>query len=351
MLAKPILVAPLLLQHPIQICAKLPGGRNGRLGLPLRAQQPLIVRAHGAWRQLVRLNDLDDDPLEPGTPAPDMAVLRLAAGAVRARHQARIGGQFLRAPKARDGADLRLQQERPEGADAGNGLQALRDGILPNVALNVLVQREDLLREQVEVGEQEIHLPADDGGQGDGRQPGPSRPTVQIKRRTPQVLGREIGVNAVLEDRALAHQKRAAAQELSVGARDRIRNPDRRQQVHAGEFGELARVDGIGLGARLPDELDLIRVGDLDAVALRRELLLEPRPVERRLQHDRQRSREARKPGVDGGEVGRESPLFGDQAAIHVDRTGGDVALMQIHADVDHTASRSDTGEAVPFVA
>jgi hypothetical protein len=34
MLAKPFGVTPLLLQHPVQVGAELPGCRDGRLGLP-----------------------------------------------------------------------------------------------------------------------------------------------------------------------------------------------------------------------------------------------------------------------------------------------------------------------------
>ena len=76
---------------------------------------------------------------------------------------------------------------------------------------------------------------------------------------------------------------------MAQRAGGRVRDPDGREKVHASELGQLAGVDGVGLRAGLPDELDLVRMGDDDTVAEGRELALQPMPVERCLECEGQR--------------------------------------------------------------
>ncbi len=87
-------------------------------------------------------------------------------------------------------------------------------------------------------------------------------------------------MDAVLDLRALAHEESATVEQLAAPARRGVRNPDRGEQIGAEQFRELAGVDGVRLGACLPDELDLARVGDAHGVALGIELVMEPLPVE-----------------------------------------------------------------------
>ena len=94
-LPKPLVVAPAFLQHPENVAAELPRRGRRRLRFPLRAEQVSIVRADRPRRQLQRLHDPHQDPLEPviahlgersiGSSSPPPAPRR--------RHQARVRGQ------------------------------------------------------------------------------------------------------------------------------------------------------------------------------------------------------------------------------------------------------------------
>jgi hypothetical protein len=106
------------------------------------------------------------------------------------------------------------------------------------VALDVLVERGDLRREQIEIREQQIDLPTHNRWQRDRDEPRASGAPIQIERGAAEILGGEIGVDAILEDGALAHQKGAPAQELALRARGRVRNPGGGQQMDARELGQ-----------------------------------------------------------------------------------------------------------------
>jgi hypothetical protein len=57
------------------------------------------------------LEDFDHDPLEPRVPAADGAMAGLAAGTAGARREARIRRQVGRIAKARERANLGLENE------------------------------------------------------------------------------------------------------------------------------------------------------------------------------------------------------------------------------------------------
>src|SRR3990172_2075352 len=132
MLLEPLLVAPALLQTPVQVAAQLARRGDRRLRLALGAQQLLIVMPDRTGRQLQALRDLDQDPLEPRAPrSAHAAVRRLAAGTLGARDQTRVRGQLVARVEAVDRADLRQQQRGPEGPDPRPGLEQQRSrGVL-----------------------------------------------------------------------------------------------------------------------------------------------------------------------------------------------------------------------------
>jgi len=113
------------------------------------------------------------------------------------------------------------------------------------------------------------------------------------------------------------------------------------REMHTGEFRELARVNGVGLGAGLPDELHLVGMGDEDAVAEGRELAFQPVPVERRLERDGQRLRQRAQPSAQRVEAWLEPPVLSEHRARVVECTGRDVPLMNIESDGDHESSRA----------
>ena len=88
-----------------------------------------------------------------------------------------------------------------------------------------------------------------------------------------------MSVNPILEARALAHQEGASTQELAPPTRVEIGNPNRGEEVDAQQCGQFTRVDGIGLGACLPDELDMERVRDPHRVPMLGKPRRQPFPV------------------------------------------------------------------------
>jgi hypothetical protein len=85
-------------------------------------------------------------------------------------------------------------------------------------------------------------------------------------------------MDPVPEHGALPDEKHATAEELAEGPGLRIGNPDGGEEVDACEFGDLPGVDGIDRGARLPDALHVVRVGDHDAMAQGGQRAFEPVP-------------------------------------------------------------------------
>lgn len=88
--------------------AELARRGDGGFGLPVRAQQVLIVLSHGPGRQLQRPEDFDEHPLDARDPAADRSVMCLPAGAVGTGHAwvcVRLGGP-LRQPQCRNSVAL-----------------------------------------------------------------------------------------------------------------------------------------------------------------------------------------------------------------------------------------------------
>ena len=92
----------------------------------------------------------------------------------------------------------------------------------------------------------------------------------------PQAPLREQPEGAVHRGGPQPDQVRAPAQPFADRAILERRAPTPRDQVAAGEVGEHARVDAVGLAGQRRDRLDLARVGDLDRPAARGEAVAHP---------------------------------------------------------------------------
>ena len=99
-------------------------------------------------------------------------------------------------------------------------------------------------------------------------EPRASALATQIGAGRHEVLGHQVSVDGILQTRALAHEERAPAQQLPATACLEIRNPDRRKELHAEQFGQLAGINRIGLRARLPDDLHMEGMCHTRAVAM-----------------------------------------------------------------------------------
>ena len=148
-LLQPLHVGPFLLQHPVDIATQFARGGTCRLRFALRPQQMAIVRADRPRRQLERLYNLDENPLEPVIAhLRQWAVRRLAARTPRRWHQAGTGRQLVTRPKA-IGANLRLEEQCAEDADARNRCEAARRRIRPGGPLHRRVKSGDFFRQYI----------------------------------------------------------------------------------------------------------------------------------------------------------------------------------------------------------
>ena len=96
--------------------------------------------------------------------------------------------------------------------------------------------------------------------------------TEQIRHGAGVTERQQLGVHAVLERGALAHQKQAPAGALALPTQLEGGQPDRGNELAARELGQHPRVDLVGLARQGREALDLDRVCDLDfpAAALER---------------------------------------------------------------------------------
>lgn len=128
-----------------------------------------------------------------------------------------------------------------------------------------------------------------DGWELDGREPRLARLRVQIQFGTPEVLCGQPGVDPVSDHGAQPDEEARPRRSWRSARVSSSGILNRRQEIHASEFSRLARIYEIGLGARLPHELDLVRMRDDHAVPQLAELQFEPVPVEGAFERDRER--------------------------------------------------------------
>jgi hypothetical protein len=140
--------------------------------------------------------------------------------------------------------------------------------------------------------------------------------------------------------RALPHEESPAVKERAPAPGVGVGHPHRRKEVHPEQFREFARVDGVSLRARLPDQLDLARVGAADRVPQRLEVLVQPVPVERGFHPDRDRRGKRREDLGDGLERHRQASEHCETSARVIQGAQRDVALVKCESDEGHARLR-----------
>jgi len=113
-------------------------------------------------------------------------------------------------------------------------------------------------------------------------------------------------------------------------------HPDRREEVGARQLGEVPDIDGIGLGAGLPDDLNLARIRDRDAVAGSLEPIVETLPVERGLHCGGDRRRGFAQNGAELIGVDEQSPSLADELTGVGERAQRDVTFVQVESGEGH---------------
>jgi hypothetical protein len=74
-------------------------------------------------------------------------------------------------------------------------------------------------------------------------------------------------VHALLQARAVAHQVQLPTGTFALGAHAWVGQPDRRDQVAAGELGQHPGIDPVRLACERRETFYFLRVGDLDLPA------------------------------------------------------------------------------------
>src|SRR5262245_29514271 len=139
-----------------------------------------------------------------------------------------IGRELMARAEPLDRPDLRLEEEGAERADTRNRRELARDGIAPRGTLHVAVKLSDLRRQLIVYAEQPIRLRAQGRRERRGGEPRATTGAVEIGLRHREVLCREVPVDPIPHAGALAHEKRATAEELAALAGLSVRDPDAR---------------------------------------------------------------------------------------------------------------------------
>jgi hypothetical protein len=114
-----------------------------------------------------------------------------------------------------------------------------------------------------------------------GEQPAAAH-AEQIGDRAGLAVGEQHGVHALLQARAVADEVQPPARPLPLRTDERIREPDRRHQIAAGELGQHPGIDPVGLAGKRRQPFDLLRIRDLDLPAVKLEPVVhEARAVHR----------------------------------------------------------------------
>jgi hypothetical protein len=114
----------------------------------------------------------------------------------------------------------------------------------------------DLGVEQVDEPQRGGHVTGPRLGQLEAGQQPPAGGAEQVRHRAGMAEGQQRGVDPVLQRGAVAHQVQPPAGPLPLGAHRRVRQPDRRYQIAAGQLGQHPGVDPIGLGRQRCQPLD-----------------------------------------------------------------------------------------------
>jgi hypothetical protein len=106
----------------------------------------------------------------------------------------------------------------------------------------------DLLVEAVDQPQRGRDITGPRLGQRQAGQQPPAGGAEQVRHRAGMAEGQQGGVDPVRQRGAVTHQVQPPAGPLPLGAHRRVRQPDRRYQIAAGQLGQHPGVDPIGLG-------------------------------------------------------------------------------------------------------
>ena len=100
-----------------------------------------------------------------------------------------------------------------------------------------------------------------------------------------------MAVDAILDPGPLTDEERPPVEQLSPPARVEVRHPNRRQQIAAKQFAEFPGIDDVRLRSCLPNQFDLIGIGDVRGVPRLLQPRYEPFPLECGFHGDHHRPR------------------------------------------------------------
>jgi hypothetical protein len=141
----------------------------------------------------------------------------------------------------------------------------------------------DLAVEVIDHPHRDLHVGAPGLGDRSALQQLFSAGPEEVRHRAGHAVGKQGGVDAVLEAGAVVHQVKPPARPLALGSHPRVRQPDRRHQITPRELGQDPGVDAVGLAGKGCEALDLLGVGDLDLEAVALELVVEEASAVHRL--------------------------------------------------------------------
>jgi hypothetical protein len=145
-------------------------------------------------------------------------------------------------------------------------------------------------------------------------------------------------VHVLLEAGAVAHEVEAPARALTLGAHERVGEPDRRHQLPPRQLGQHPGVDAVGLAGKGRKPVQLLRIGDLDLPARELEPVVdEPRPVHRldRGAHRRSVTGDTLVQAVQPVSIGRSSATL-DYRTLAVEQVEVETLATEIRTGVQH---------------
>lgn len=336
-------VTPIVQQVPGDGAQAARDDGDGGVGLLAAGPVPPVEAAEVRRAADGHPGRLDKGPLQPAVGVGQHAAVGgLAAGAVGGGHEAGVAAELVGAGETRDAVDLGRHHRGEDGADAGQGLQALRGRIGGVVRRDLRLQRLDDGAELLEGGEVLPEQEAVGRGQRERLEPVEALlpELVAEDRPVEAALPGDDGVHAVAQHRAHTHQEQPLADDMLAGAVGGRRRVDGGHQIAAQERGEGAGVEPVGLDLRVGDQPGLERMRQhhvLDAVDLA-EFVIEPAPVPAGLHHDAAglgQTGEVRREG--GGLVLIDAGLA-DASAGGVLRGHHGITLMVVDSGVEHSS-------------
>ena len=95
----------------------------------------------------------------------------------------------------------------------------------------------------------------------------PARHAEQVRGRAGMPERDQAGVDPVLQLHPMMHQMQPEPGPFPLGSHPRVGQPDRRDQIPAGQLGQHPGIDPVGLARQRRQTLHLLGIGDLDVPA------------------------------------------------------------------------------------